>query len=240
MSQESTIVSEESELLPSEGLDLTQEVARENEAILSLKMSSKVRVQHWPGPMGPVVGQSLLIMDLDTVAESLILSGFMAPWLIERVKEHLKSGGVFINKGQSVKDFEKVLVPNGHSIYHQVRSEYRMASEKEMLDYVDHAQFASVTGRKISARSQEKAFLLHYHEGVPLIEAYDKLPRQAKVILDLLNDTGRENFTEASIELILTENKDALKTKQDPMRLWGFYRHRLVEEGHVEELGDDE
>ncbi len=239
MDQDSTVVVEESEFLPGEGLDAVKESAREAEAVLSLKMSNKVRVQRWPGPLGPGGGQSLIILDLNKVSEARARSGFMMPWIIEKVREHLKGGGVFTNRGQTVHDDEEALVPNGQALYMQVRSEYRLATEQEVLDYVDHAQFANITGHRVSARAQEKGYILHYHEGVPLIEAYDKLPRQAKVILDLLNDTGRENFTEASIEVILTEHIDDLKTRQEPMKLWGFYRHRFVDDGHVEEVGED-
>jgi hypothetical protein len=217
-------------------LDVAKDVEREAEAALSLKMSSKVRVQRWPSPGGPVIGPALIILDLGYVAEALAISGFMKPWIVEQIKAHLKSGGEFINRGLVPRDNEEALVPNGESIAVQVKSEYRMATEQEVLDYVDTAQFANITGHKVSARAQERGFLLHYHEGAELIAAYDKLPRQAKVVLDLLNDTGRENFTEASIEVILTENQDELKTKQDPMKIFAFYRHRLMEEGHLEEV----
>jgi hypothetical protein len=111
-----------------------------------------------------------------------------------------------------------------------------MATEAEVLNYVDTQKFANIVGHPVSRRAQEKSYLLHYHEGVKLIEAYDKLPRQAKVVLDLLNDAGRESFTEASIEVILVENAELLKTKQDPRKIWDFYRSRFLEEGHVEKL----
>jgi hypothetical protein len=172
---------------------------------------------------------------MDQIAEGLAKSGFMIPWIVDKIKDHLKSGGVFLNKGQGKGDYEDALVPNGHQVALIVKSEYRLATEKEVLDYVDNAEYASVTGHAISKRAQEKAYALHYHEGPKLIEAYDSLPRQAKVILDLLNDTGRESFTEASIQMILLDGKELLKTKQEPMIIFGFYRKRLIEEGHLEE-----
>jgi hypothetical protein len=230
MSQDAAIAINE------EVLDVAKDVEREAEAALSLRMSSKVRVQRWPCPGGPVIGPALIILDLGYVAEALAISGFMKPWIVEQIKARLKSGGEFVNRGLVPRDNEESLVPNGEALVMQVKSEYRMATEQEVLDYVDTAQFANITGHKVSARAQERGFLLHYHEGAELIAAYDKLPRQAKVILDLLNDTGRENFTEASIEVVLTENQDELKTKQDPMKIFAFYRHRLVEEGHLEEV----
>ena len=223
------------EMLPEEG---NPDIIREERAELSSKMSSKVRVQRWPGPMGPVVGPALMILDLNYTAEALSISGFMKPWIVEQIKAHLKSGGIFTNRGMTVHDDEEALVPNGQVLGMQVRSEYRMATEQEVLSYTDTSQYAQISGRKVTARMQESAFILHFHEGASLIESYDKLPRQAKTILDILNDSGREDFTEASILLLLSENVGRLNTRQDSEKIWGFYRHRLVDEGHLEELGD--
>lgn len=202
------------------------------------KMSSKVRVQRWPGIQGPVVGPSLIMLGLDKTAEALCVSGFMKPWLQEQIKAHLLAGKSFINRGATNRDDELSLVPNGQVLGMRVRSEYRLATEKEVLDFVDTAEFANVTGHSVSRRAQEKGYILHYHEGAELIASYDELPRQAKVILDLMNDTGRENFTEASIELILTEHKDELKTKQEPLKIFAFYRRRMIDEGHLEEVDE--
>jgi hypothetical protein len=216
--------------------DWSSDADREAAAGLAQKMSSKVRIQRWPGPLGPVVGPALIIRGLDEVAEGLYMSGFMKPWVVEKIKEHLLGGGLFTNKGAAKTEDEAAIVSNGQAISMQVRSEYRMATEKEVLDYVDTAQFASTTGHRVSKHAQEKGYVLHYHEGPALIEAYDSLPRQAKVILDLLNETGRENFTEASIEMVLTEKAELLKTKQEPMKIFGFYRRRLIDDGHLEEV----
>lgn len=233
MCQASTEVEES---MQSEELDSAREVQREAESALVAKMSSKVRVQRFPGVMGPVVGPSLIIMGLDEVAEALAISGFMRPWIVGQIKGHLASGGEFTNRGATVRDNEPALASNGQVLDMQVKSEYRMATESEVLNYVDTAQFANVTGHRVSARAQERGFLLHFHEGAELIEAYDRLPRQARVILDLLNAAGREQFTEASIEVVLVEHADELKTKQEPLKIFNFYRHRLVDEGHLEEV----
>ena len=233
MDQDGNINSED---LASASLDAAREVERKAESALVAKMSSKVRVQRWPGLQGPVVGPSLIIMGLTEVAEALAISGFMRPWIVERIKEHLRSGGEFTNRGATTRDDEMALASNGQALEMRVKSEYRLASEAEVLNYVDTAQFANVTGHRVSARAQERGFSLHYHEGAALIEAYDNLPRQAKVILDLLNDAGREQFTEASIEVVLVEHASELKTRQEPLKIFNFYRHRLVDEGHLEEV----
>ena len=199
------------------------------------RSTTKVRIQRWPSQMGPVVGPSLIIADIDKIVDSLTVSGFMRPWIASKIKEHLLSGGVFTNRGETKADDEDPIVPNGESILVRPRSEYRVASEGEVLDYVDHVQFANVTGHRVSAKAQEHVFILRYHEGVELIQAYERLPRQAKVVLDILNESGREQLTEASIEVLLVEQEERLKTKQGAMKIWGFYRHRFIEEGHLEE-----
>ena len=201
--------------------------------------TTKVRIQRFPCAMGPVVGPAVIIDGIDVVAKALVVSGFMRPWLIQKIKRHLLSGGEFLNKGQSMSDEEEAIVPNGEVLSMRVRSEYRMATEGEVLDYVDHSQYAGIVGHKLSARAQEKQFTLHYHEGAEVIAAYDRLPTQAQVILDVLNETSREVFTEASIEVLLVKavEEGRLKTRQEPLKIWNFYRHRLVDEGHVEESG---
>lgn len=209
---------------------------RENIAYLSQKMSSSVRIQRWASSTSPIIGPPVIIIPLKQAAENLADSGFMRDWFISKILEHLSNGGSFTNQGKKKQDYEPAIVSNGESLYLTPRSEYRLASEKEVLDYVDHEQFASVTGHAVSRRAQEKGYLLHYHEGPMVIEDYDRLPRQAKTVLDILNETGREDFTEASIELLLTGEKDRLKTKQDPMKIFAFYRRRLIDGGHLEEV----
>lgn len=201
-------------------------------------MSDKIRIQRWPGPMGPVVGPSLMILSMKRTVEALSVSGFMRPWIEEKIKEHLLNGGVFLNRGAEMAQTEEAIVPNGSAVSLRVRSEYRLATKDEVLNYVDTEAFANITGKNISRRSQEKSYVLHYHEEPALIEAYDKLPRQAREILDILVETDRESFTEASIEVVLTEQADRLATKQEPMKIFAFYRARFISEGHLESTGE--
>jgi hypothetical protein len=217
--------------------EVNADVQREAAAALSQRISDKVRVQRYPSALGPVVGPALIISPLQKVAEALADSGFMRPWVVQKIREHLLSGGVLTNRGMDASDYEPAIISNGQQLHMQVRSEYRMATVQETLDYVDNQEFANVTGKAVSKRSQDKKYFLRYHEGPALIGAYDALPRQARVILDILNEAGRESFTEASIEMVLTENIERLKTKQEASVLFGFYRKRLLEEGHLEEAG---
>jgi hypothetical protein len=212
---------------------VNSDVSLEEKAAQSVKMSDMVRVQRWDGPMGPVVGPRIIVLSATRAAEALAISGFARPWIVEKIREHLLSGGTFINKCSSIKDDELAIVPNGESLSMQVRSEYRLATHDELIDYVDLEKLANVTGKKITARSQERKFRLLYHEGPELIDAYYKLPRQARVILDLLNEAARETYTEAGIYLILSEHLEELKTRQDPERIYGFYKKRLTDEGHL-------
>jgi hypothetical protein len=205
----------------------------------SQKMSGRVRVQRWPST-GPVVGPQLMMAPLDKVAAWLYESNFMRPWLEQQIKSHLLNGGQFVNKGRDVHENEAAGVPNGEQIAVRVRSEYRLATELEVLNFVDTSAYASSAGRAVSKRSQERGYVLHYHEDLSRIKSYDNLPRQARVVLDILNEAGREEFTEASILCLLDEPKsiERLKTKQNSGLIFGFYRKRLIEENHLEEVGN--
>ena len=211
-------------------------LAREDADAKSQKMSGKVRIQRWPSD-GPVVGPALMMVHLDKAAGWLYESNFMRPWIESKIKEHLLLGGAFVNRGRGPKENEAAGPPNGEQISVRVRSEYRVATELEVLNWVDNDSFAA-SGKTVSKRAQEKGYLLNYQQGARLIEAYENLPRQAREILDILNEAGREQFTEASIQVLLEEKPaiERLKTKQAPMLVWGFYRKRMLEEGHLEEI----
>ncbi len=191
----------------------------------------KIRVQRWPDTY-TLMGAPILIKDLEEAAEYLAASHWMRTWIEMKIREALLAGEMFTFSKRALMDEGGVWKgrPDG------VVAEWRVATQEEVLNYVDTAQYAEMSGRSISRRAQEKGYLLHYHEGGELIEKYDKLPRQARAVLDILNEAGRENFTEASIELLVNEKVDRLKTKQTAQLIFGFYRKRLIDEGHLEEV----
>lgn len=197
---------------------------------------SKVRVQRWPSVHGPLLGPPVIILDLHKAAEALSFSGFMKPFIVEMIKQKLEAGEVFVNRAQVLGDDELPLVPNGHALALHTKSEYRIATQEEVLTYVDSQEYANVTGHAVSKRAQSKVYVLHYHEGAKLIEAYEKLPRQAREVLDILNEASRDSFSEASIEVLLGENVGRLKTRQEPIRIFGFYRRDFIDQGHLEEV----
>ncbi len=199
-------------------------------------MSDKVIVLRYPGPAGQLHGPSRIVMGVDEVARALAKSGFMMPWLIDQVKAALASGTTFRNRGAELSDTEPCLVSNGSQVHLRVRSEYRIATKDEVLSYVETQEYANVTGHRMSKRAQETQYALHYHEGPELIQLYEALPKQARILLDILDEAQRDVLTEASIEVILTEQEDRLKTTQGAMKIWGYYRSRLRTEGHVEEI----
>lgn len=203
----------------------------EPQDVTLLKMSKKVIIKRYPDEY-TMVGPPTLVKDLDEAAEILAANPWMRLWLASKVKEALLTGEIF--------NYYKRVSLSWKGRADGLVSEYKLATEEEVLNYVDTAAFVSATGHSISKRAQEKGYVLHYHEGAKLIEAYDNLPRQAKVILDLLNETGRENLTEASIQVILSDKSAELKTKQDPMKIFTFYRKRLIDEGHLEEVDNEE
>ncbi len=191
--------------------------------------TGKVLIRRWPDNYS-LVGPATLLKDLDDAALLLAQSAWMHGWVSAKIKEELVSGGTF--------SFEKRDMDPGSwkGRNDRVVAEWRIASDKEILDYVEGSQAAEINGHAVSKRSQDVAYMLHYHEGVNMIKAYDALPRQAKVILDLLNEADREIFSEAAIAVILEAGKEQLKTKQAPMLVFGFYRSRFRNEGHLVEI----
>jgi hypothetical protein len=182
-----------------------------------------------------------LVVPIDKAAQGLAVSGFARSWVVQRIKEHLLAGGTFLNSGKMLTDDEPALLANGEQLYVHPRSEYRLATDQEVLDYADVAEHAAITGQTLSRRSASKAYVLRYHEDLARIVSYDELPSQAQIILDLLNEAGRPRLTEVSIAIILEEGKakGRLVTRQEAMTVFGFYRHRLVEERHLELMESD-
>jgi hypothetical protein len=174
------------------------------------------------------MGPPVLIKDVDEAADLLAQNQWMRPWLAAKIKDALLSGEIFQHERRVLDDD----VDRWKGRSDGIVAEWRMASESEVLDYVDTAHFANVTGKEATRRSQEKAYVLHYKKDEPL---YSDLPRQARVILDLLAAAKRDKFTEASIEVILTEHAEELKTRQPPIRIFTFYRRRFLDEGHLAE-----
>lgn len=185
----------------------------------------------WPDNYS-LMGPPVRVFDLDEVADNLAASGFMLPWIAARIREELKSGTVFQNVARMGDGWR------GRA--DGVKAEYRLASKDELLNFAETVRHANVTGHAMSRKSQEKAYVLHYLDSTKTREDYEMLPKQAKVVLDILNDSGRENLTEAAIEVLLVEgaNSGTLKTKQDPMKIFAFYRKNLIEGGHLEEVGE--
>lgn len=237
-----TDVAEDIEDVPTSDEEVV-EVTESDGSLVDQKVSGHVRIQRWP-VSGPLVGPAIMMVSLESAADGLYNSGFMKDWVVSKIKEHLQSGGQFVNRGKFTKDYEAAIVPNGKELFVQTKSEYRMALDNEVLDYADHQEYANITGHRISKRAQEKGYILRYHEDLQSIKLYDSLPRQAKILLDILNETGRVNFTEASIEIIfnggssdeISKMMERLKSKQPPFKILAFYKRRLIDEGHLEEV----
>ena len=192
--------------------------------------TTKVLVKRWPDSY-TLIGPPLQVRDIDEASDLLAQSPWLRNWVAIKIKEAFLAGETFtrycrIGDGWRGRDDGVV-------------AEWRLATDEEVFQFVDESKFASMVGHAVTKKMQSHGYTLRYHEGAKLIKLYDSLPRQAKVILDLLNETGRENFTEASITMVLAEHIERLSTKQEPRILWGFYRRRLIDEGHLEEVEDE-
>ncbi len=206
------------------------EVTEEPTAAVVEMTEDRVLGKFWPDNY-TLIGPPVRVFDLEEVADSLAVSGFMVPWIAAKIREELRGGTVFQNVARITESWR------GRA--DGVKAEYRMASRDELLNFAETVRAANVTGHAMSRRSQEKGYVLHYLDSNATREHYETLPRQAKVVLDILNDSGRENLTEAAIEVLLVEGKEKLRTKQDAMKIFAYYKKLFVEGGHLEELDQE-
>lgn len=178
----------------------------------------KVKIDRFPHDGYGLVGPPTIVDDLSVITEKMVKSGFLLEWLKARVTEALLNGEVFESRS---------------SVSGQLRATYKLATEQEILDFADAQQVEGKGFVKKTARAKS----VHYE--VTDLD-HSALPRQAQVILEALKASGRDQFTEASVEVVITASdvKEALKTKQDPMKIFGFYRRRLVNDGFILEKAD--
>lgn len=191
------------------------------------ELSQKVLVRRWPDAYS-LVGDPTTVLDLDQAAFGLAESGFMRAWCASKIKEALLDGTVFQNT-KRIGDDRWVGRADG------VVSEYKIATKDELISAADSRNNAAfVSGRALSKRAQEKAYELYYDNAVESV--YWQLPKQARTILDILEESKRGSFTEAAIEVLLVEAATRLKTKQEPMKIFGFYRQPYLKGGHLKEV----
>ena len=183
---------------------------------------TKVKIIRHPGSY-TLIGRPIIILSLEDAAKALRISGFMDDWVCEKIKEHLLNGHEFANRDETTGTPKSI---------------YSIATEQDVLDYVDSIEYEKTTGHRQSSKAQVTAYRLHHKETPELVAAYDDLPRQAKIILDLLLQAKRDKFTEAAIEMLMVEHVEDLKTRQAPIRIFMFYRRRFIGEGHLEEIND--
>lgn len=187
-------------------------------------------------------GRQLIVMDMSETVKNLAQSGFMLPWLSRKIQEHLEQGGVFENIDDNTG---------------QPRSTYKIATEEELLDLAQrgllfHAQNGAShedrNGRRRARRGYYR-LLKNTMDEYDWDLIYDDLPRQAKVMIDLLVASGRTEFTADAIEQVLKAGGDKLKSK-DPMKSFGTNFNavfktngmmvKLDDEGAVEQESDNE
>lgn len=82
---------------------------------------------------------------------------------------------------------------------------------------------------KLKNRPREgRKYNLHIQQ--PKIEE-STVPPQAKVILRALCETRKRSLTEGEVFEVCGTLAERLKTKQDPILIFRYYRKRLVEDG---------
>ena len=61
-------------------------------------------------------------------------------------------------------------------------------------------------------------------------EARRSLPPQARICLELFEEQGVDEVSEADMMRIVDENQDRLRTRQNPWRIFQYYRPRLIQD----------
>jgi hypothetical protein len=61
----------------------------------------------------------------------------------------------------------------------------------------------------------------------------DDLPRQAQVVARILKDTGKSEFSADEVRELLEKNKEEIGTKQDPFKIFEFYRSKYMQKGYL-------
>ena len=185
----------------------------------------QVKCSRWPDEY-TLIGPSVLILELDDAAEKLATSGFMRAWVAAKIREALLEGVVFENTRRIPESWK--------GRQDGVVAQYRVATKEDVLTAAESVSAAFVSGKANSKRAQEKQYQLCYDNSAG--SSYHSLPRQARVTLDILHDAARNPLSEASIEHLLVERAEELKTRQPPMKIFGFYRKPFIEGGHLKEL----
>lgn len=194
--------------------------AKKNEA-----SENRVLAKFWPDEF-TLMGPPSVVLDIEEAATNLAESGFMRSWIVAKIRDALKAGETFqhvkrVGAGWKGRD-------DG------VKAEYRIATRDEVVNFAETQKHAEISGHAITKRAQEKSYLVHYLDSNDSRAKYDALPKQAKMILDIFNESGRDTLTEAAIEVLLTEQAVRLKSKQKPMQVFGYYRSMLVRDGLLE------
>ena len=191
----------------------------------------KVLVSRWPDQY-TVVGQQKIVLSLEEAALALAQSRWMHSWCAAKIKEALLEGVQFDYSKPVNTEIGWRGRPDG------IVAEYRLATDQEIQVALDMAIVSESGGgtTRVSSKAQEKSYELHYQPDSDRTAAYAHLPYQAKTVLDLLHEANQPILTELKIQALMVEHGARLNTKQEPYRIFAFYRSRFLREEHLKEL----
>jgi hypothetical protein len=187
----------------------------------------KVLVRRWPDQYA-LLGSPSVVLDVEEAALSLAKSTWMHSWCAAKIKEALLDGVQFDYSRSTDTGMGWRGRPDG------IVAEYRLASDEEIQAALDMV-VATSNGSHVSKKAQEKGYELQYQVDSDRTAAYAALPFQAKVVLDILNENG-STFTELRVQALMVEHGARLNTKQEPYKIFAFYRSRFLREEHLKEL----
>lgn len=184
----------------------------------------RVSIKRWPDRY-TLVGPPMIMKPIDEAVEALVCSTFMRPFFREIVKQRLLNGEVFSHHEDPSDGWR------GRA--DGLVAEYALASMDDEVAHAEMLKHAESVGRTSTRKLAEVEYALNMVNNQEMEQRRVALPKQAKTILRTLINSGRSSFTEAAIGVLLDSAKEELNTVQEPMKIFNFYRKRLVGEGHL-------
>lgn len=86
-------------------------------------------------------------------------------------------------------------------------------------------------GKRATATKNPNAYIVLVND--PVVIDGKKLPRQAKVCAKIFARNSEKNFSEDVAKKLINDGAAEIVTRQDPWRIFQYYRARLIAEGLI-------
>jgi hypothetical protein len=147
------------------------------------------------------LSKPLQIFGLDHAAESLAVSAFMRPWVVEQIKTALEKGQIFEMRDPT----------SGESVI-----TYKLATQEDMIEAATSGVKQSRVGDAPAKtrRGDETVFRFSIPPaGKKRDKAFEDMPEGAKSMLEVIAACGREELNTSALEAVLEAGRDKLAFK---------------------------